>query len=158
MFSVEHTLSVCSGIFRVSICTNSTDFDGFVKRGWPQIYTFVKYDGGFRGVLGEFINYYCVLQWVFVDLLIISISICLSTRFHQLNGHLKQFKGMVSNQFVISPFHSDLMAIIRIIHNTLLLTLDMNVIWKHIWIENEFNILDQTMATFYIIIEIGGKS
>lgn len=31
-----------------------------------------------------------------MDIFIISISICLSTRFNQLNEHLKQYKGMVS--------------------------------------------------------------
>lgn len=98
---VEHTLSLTAGIFRMKICSNSSDFDSFFKQGWPQIYTIEKYDGGMRGVLGEFINYYCVFQWVFMDLFIICITICLSARFDQLNNHLKQFKGKVKHNLFI---------------------------------------------------------
>ncbi len=84
------------------ICTNGTsDFDGFFKQGWPQVYTFVKYDGGVYGVVGELFNYYSAFQWVFMDLFIVSITICLSTRFNQLNEHLKQYEGMVSGYRVI---------------------------------------------------------
>lgn len=92
----EHTLCTVSGAYRVHICTNNTSVEGYFKQAWPQIYAFVKYDGGVRGVLMELINYYCTLQWTFMDIFIISISICLSTRFNQLNENLKQYKGMVS--------------------------------------------------------------
>lgn len=68
-----------------------------LRQGWPQIYTLIKYDGGVRGISGEIINYYCVLQWVFMDILIIAISICLSTRLRQLNEHMKQYDGMVND-------------------------------------------------------------
>lgn len=73
----------------------------FFKQAWPQIYTITKYDGGMRGFTGELLNYYCVFQWVFMDILLIAITICLSTRLHQLNEHLKQFNGMV-NDFLIN--------------------------------------------------------
>lgn len=96
--TAEHTLSVTIGIHRSHICTNTTsiDVESFLKQGWPQIYTVIRYDGGVRGIMGEILNYHCVFQWVFMDLLIISITICLSKRFHQLNEHLKQYKGMVN--------------------------------------------------------------
>lgn len=94
---VEHTLSLSVAIFRSISCTNNTKFEAsvFYKQAWPQIYTIIKYDGGVRGFSGELVNYYSVLQWVFMDILLIAITICLSTRLHQLNQHLKQYNGMV---------------------------------------------------------------
>lgn len=96
--SVEHTLSLSVSLFRSIACTNSTKFEAivFYKQAWPQIYTIIKYDGGVRGFSGELLNYYCILQWVFMDILLIAITICLSTRLRQLNQHLKQYKGMVN--------------------------------------------------------------
>lgn len=96
---VEHALCMIVGVFRVSLCTNSTSFEGYFKQSWPQVYTIVKYDNGVRGIFSELLNYYCTFQWTFMDIFIISISICLSTRFNQLNEHLKQYKGMVNVQF-----------------------------------------------------------
>lgn len=95
--SVEHSMCMIVGINRVSVCTNSTSFEGYFKQSWPQVYTIVKYDGGIRGILSELLNYYCTFLWTFMDIFIISISICLSTRFNLLNDHLKQFKGMVNS-------------------------------------------------------------
>ncbi|XP_055317723.1 gustatory receptor for sugar taste 64f-like [Sitodiplosis mosellana] len=91
---VEHTLCMVVGVFRVSLCTNSTSVEGYLKQSWPQVYTIVKYDNGVRGILSELLNYYCTFLWTFMDIFIISISICLSTRFNQFNEHLKQYKGM----------------------------------------------------------------
>lgn len=85
-----------NGAYRVHLCTNKTSLEGYFKQAWPQIYTVIKYDGGACGIFLELLNYYCTYQWIFMDIFIITISICLSTRFNQLNEHLKQYKGMVS--------------------------------------------------------------
>lgn len=96
---VEHTLSLSLHLYNSSFCSNSTTVvvGIFLKQSWPQIYTLIEYDGGMRGISGELLNYYCVLQWVFMDALIIAVSICFSTRIYQLNKHLKQFSRMVSD-------------------------------------------------------------
>lgn len=96
--TAEHTLSLSTSIFYTNYCSNGTNLENFLKRAWPQIYSAQEYDGGVFGVLTEFINYYCVLQWVFMDLFIIAITICLSARFNQLNEHLKQLRGKVNSQ------------------------------------------------------------
>lgn len=80
------------------------DVEIFFKQNWPQIYKHHKYDGGIRGISGEILNYYCVLQWVFMDILIIAITICLSTRLFQLNEHMKQFSEMVKEIFGLIEF------------------------------------------------------
>lgn len=67
-----------------------------LKQAWPQIYSRIEYDGGVRGISGEILNYFCALQWVFIDIFIIAISICLSTRLYQLNKHMKQYTGIVN--------------------------------------------------------------
>lgn len=97
---VEHTLSLAVAVqlYGSTHCTNISQVDvaSFFKQNWPQIYKLNGYDdGGVRGISGEILNYYCVLQWVFMDILIIAITICLSTRLYQLNEHMKQYTGMV---------------------------------------------------------------
>lgn len=94
---VEHTLSLAVQLYGSTHCTNNSQVDVviFFKQNWPQIYKLNGYDGGVRGISGEILNYYCVLQWVFMDILIIAITICLSTRLYQLNEHMKQYTGMV---------------------------------------------------------------
>lgn len=96
-FIVEHALCMVCGVFRVQICSNHTSIEGFFKQNWPQVYTKSNYDNGIRGFFIEWLNYYCTFQWTFMDIFIISISVCLSTRVNQLNEHLKQYKGMVSS-------------------------------------------------------------
>ncbi|XP_031630218.1 gustatory receptor for sugar taste 64f-like [Contarinia nasturtii] len=91
---IEHILCICVGTFRVYICLNTTSVEGYLKQAWPQIYTNIKYDDGVRGILMEILNFYCTFQWIYMDIIIISISICLSTRFNQLNEYLRQYKGM----------------------------------------------------------------
>lgn len=102
---VEHTLGLTVSLYNSTFCSNDNHLNNaiFLKQAWPQIYGGGVYDGGVRGISGEILNYYCVLQWVFMDILIISISICLSTRLHLLNEHLKQFYGMVNDRLLV-PF------------------------------------------------------
>lgn len=110
--SVEHTLCITCGVFRVHICTNHTSIENFFKQNWPQIYTNANYDNGICGFFAEWLNYYCTFQWTYMDIFIISISICLSTRVNQLNEHLMQYKGMVWSflyfnlvcTFIVQPF------------------------------------------------------
>lgn len=99
---VEHTLSLAVQLYGSAHCSNSgrVNVEIFFKQNWPQIYKFNEYDGGIRGISGEILNYYCVLQWVFMDILIIAITICLSTRLFQLNEHMKQFAEMVKCEIV----------------------------------------------------------
>lgn len=89
-----------AGVYRgqviSQICTNSTSVEGYFKQAWPQIYSIADYDGGIRGFVIELLNYYCTFLWTFMDIFIISISICLATRLKQLNEHLKHHKGMVT--------------------------------------------------------------
>lgn len=93
-------MSIAAGVFRGVICTRSTSLEGYFKQAWPQLYTITEYDGGLRGFLVELINYYCTFLWTFMDIFIIAISICLSTRLKQLNSHLEKFKGMVNFCFI----------------------------------------------------------
>lgn len=92
---VEHMLCISVGVQNGQLCLNGTYIEGYMIQAWPQIYSTVQYDHGLRGSFAELLNYYCTFQWTFMDIFIISISICLSTRFNQLNEHLKQYKGMV---------------------------------------------------------------
>lgn len=83
------------GVFRGQYCTNTTNLEGYFKEAWPQIYKPTFYDDGLRGFLIELLNYYCVFLWTFMDIFIIAISICLSTRLKQFNAFLERFMGMV---------------------------------------------------------------
>lgn len=105
---VEHTLSLTVQLYGSAHCSNSgrVDVEIFFKQNWPQIYKFNEYDGGIRGITGEILNYYCVLQWVFMDILIIAITICLSTRLFQLNEHMGQFAEMVKGEINLPRFRN----------------------------------------------------
>lgn len=94
--AAEHTMSIAAGVFRGVICTSQTNLEGYFRQAWPQLYFVVSYDGGWKAFFLELINYYCNFLWTFMDIFIIAISICLSTRFRQLNDHLDKFKGMVN--------------------------------------------------------------
>lgn len=89
-------MSVAAGVFRGVICTSQTNLEGYFRQAWPQLYFVATYDGGWKAFFMELINYYCNFLWSFMDIFIIAISICLSTRFRQLNDHLEKFKGMVN--------------------------------------------------------------
>lgn len=89
-------MSVAAGVFRGVICTSQTNLEGYFRQAWPQLYFVATYDGGWKAFFMELINYYCNFLWSFMDIFIIAISICLSTRFRQLNDHLDKFKGMVN--------------------------------------------------------------
>lgn len=95
-FVVKHILYISVKVSRAYLCSNSTNLEGYLKLAWPQVYTYVKYEYGFCGILFEWIYIYCLFQWIFVDIFVISISICLSTRVRQLNEHLIKHSGLVS--------------------------------------------------------------
>lgn len=88
-------MSIAGGVFRGVVCTNQTSLEGYFRQAWPQLFFVSDYDGGLKSFLMELINYYCNFLWSFMDIFIITISICLTTRFQQLNYHLKKFEGMV---------------------------------------------------------------
>lgn len=43
----------------------------------------------------EYVNYYCVFLWTFMDVFIVAISLCLTLRFRQLNEHIERHRGLV---------------------------------------------------------------
>lgn len=92
-------MSIAAGVFRGVICTNQANLEGYFLQAWPQLYYVAPYDGGWKAIFMELINYYCNFLWSFMDIFIIAISICLSTRLRQLNSHLEKFKGMVSGRY-----------------------------------------------------------
>lgn len=113
-------MGLAVSLHKSTFCSNSGRLNTaiFLKQSWPQIYTLIKYDGGVRGFSGEILNYYCVLQWVFMDILIIAISICLSTRLYELKEQMKQYNRMVVsysiklylfnfNIYTLNPFISE---------------------------------------------------
>lgn len=87
-------MSISAGVFRGVFCTQKTSLEGYFIQAWPQLYSVTKYDGGAKGFLVEIINFYCTFLWTFMDIFIIAISVCLSTRLQQLNQHLERYKGM----------------------------------------------------------------
>lgn len=87
-------MSIVAGVYRGIYCTNSTSLEGYFVQAWPQLYTFTPYDGGYMAFVVEIINYYCTFIWAYMDLMIISVSICLSTRLKQLNDYMERFRGM----------------------------------------------------------------
>lgn len=94
IFSVEHTMSIVAGVYRGIYCTNNTSLETYFVQAWPQLYTITPYDGGWMAFVIEIINYYCTFIWAYMDLLIIAVSVCLSTRLQQLNDYLERFRGM----------------------------------------------------------------
>lgn len=94
IFSVEHTMSIVAGVYRGIYCTNNTSLEAYFVQAWPQLYTITPYDGGWMAFAIEIINYYCTFIWAYMDLLIIAVSCCLSTRLKQLNDYLERFRGM----------------------------------------------------------------
>lgn len=95
--AVEHSMSIAGGIYRGSLCLNSTDITGYFREAFPQInfITGGSYPGNLILFLTEFLNFYCVMIWTFIDIFTVSISICLSTRFNQFNEFLIKYKGVV---------------------------------------------------------------
>lgn len=104
-------MAVLTSVYRAQSCTNDTSLEGYFMQTWPQVYTVVSYDGGIQGFLIEILQYYCTFVWTYMDILIIASSICLSTRMKQFNNHLRNHKGMVSNNtlttiLIINGWHS----------------------------------------------------
>lgn len=98
-YTMIHILYTCvshivAGVFRGIYCTKNTSLEGYFVQAWPQLYTITPYDGGWMAFVVEIINYYCTFIWAYMDLLIIAVSICLSTRLKQLNEYMERFRGM----------------------------------------------------------------
>lgn len=87
-------------------CTNSTEIKYYFQMAWKQVYSSDDYyDGGTRGFLIEYLNCYCSIQSIYMDIFTIVISMCLSNRFKQLNLYLERHKGKVMKSlslFVLS--------------------------------------------------------
>lgn len=93
---VEHSMSIAAGVYRGSLCENRTALQGYFEQAFPQVDQLVNFSGGgLVEFLVEFINYYCTFLWTFMDMFIVAISICLTTRLQQFNELLLQFHGMV---------------------------------------------------------------
>lgn len=96
-------MSIAAGVYRGTLCTNKTAIEGYFKQAYPQIYYVTNYSGGYIEFIVELLNYYCAFLWSFMDLFIVSISICLSTRVQQFNINLWKYKGLVhSHNFSIN--------------------------------------------------------
>lgn len=88
-------MSIAAGVYRGGLCTNTTNVEAYFHQAFPQIYLVTEYSGGWKEFLAELLNYYCVFLWSFMDIFIVGISKCLSTRLNQFNEYLLKFKGMV---------------------------------------------------------------
>lgn len=93
--TVEHSMSIASGVNRGRLCTNTTNVEAYFHQAFPQFYSVTEYSGGWKEFFAELLNYYCVFLWSFMDIFIVGISKCLSTRLNQFNEYLLKFKGMV---------------------------------------------------------------
>lgn len=93
--TVEHSMSIASGVNRGRLCTNTTNVEAYFHQAFPQFYSVTEYSGGWKEFVAELLNYYCVFLWSFMDIFIVGISKCLSTRLNQFNEYLLKFKGMV---------------------------------------------------------------
>ncbi len=96
---VEHSMSIAAGVYRGRLCPNITNVEAYFHQAFPQIYLVTEYSGGWKEFLAELLNYYCVFLWSFMDIFIVGISKCLSTRLNQFNEYLSKFKGMVINNY-----------------------------------------------------------
>lgn len=96
-------MSIATGVYRGSLCNNKTAIEGYFNQAYPQIYYIMDYTGGFLEFIVELLNYYCAFLWSFMDLFIVTISVCLSTRVHQFNVNLRKFKGKVFCHQPIEP-------------------------------------------------------
>lgn len=91
-------MAIAGEIYSVAQCEyNSTLIETYFTKSFPQVYSTTGYTGGAIEFFLELINFYCVFLWSFMDLLIVTISICLSTRLNQFNENLRQYRGMVGN-------------------------------------------------------------
>lgn len=88
-------MSIAAGVYRGRLCTNTTNVEAYFHQAFPQLYLATEYSGGWKEFLAELLNYYCVFLWSFMDIFIVGISKCLSTRLNQFNEYLLKFKGMV---------------------------------------------------------------
>lgn len=88
-------MSIAAGVYRGRLCANTTNVEAYFHQAFPQIYSVTEYSGGWKEFLAELLNYYCVFLWSFMDIFIVRISKCLSTRLNQFNEYLLKFKGMV---------------------------------------------------------------
>lgn len=91
-------LAIGGDIHAAAICDhNSTLIKLYFVKSFPQIYLTISYQAGAVEVFLELINFYCVFLWSFMDLIIVAISICLSTRINQFNVNLEKYRGVVIN-------------------------------------------------------------
>ncbi|KAJ6635416.1 Gustatory receptor for sugar taste 64f, partial [Pseudolycoriella hygida] len=84
---VEHSMSIAAGVYRGRLCTNTTNVEAYFRQAFPQIYLVTEYSGGWKEFLAELLNYYCVFLWSFMDIFIVGVSKCLSTRLNQFNEY-----------------------------------------------------------------------
>lgn len=91
-------MSISAGLYRSSFCVNHTTVEAYLLGAYPHLYLITDYNMGYLPMFVEFMNKYFAFMWSFLDILIVSISVCLSTRFNQFNVNLLKYKGMVSGE------------------------------------------------------------
>lgn len=119
-------MSIAAGVYRGSLCQNVSAIEGYFSVAFPQLYealhwmhnsrrpqpqqqSYVQHQHSDDGLapqtvtadvitllLVEYVNYYCVFLWSFMDVFIVAISLCLTLRFSQLNEHMERHRGLVN--------------------------------------------------------------
>lgn len=95
IFQVEHAMSKTAGFQRSIQCNGKGNLQGYLMQAWPQInLLYDRQEEGYITLAVEAVNYYCTFMWTYMDLFIITISICLSNRLRQFNKNLQRFRGL----------------------------------------------------------------
>lgn len=111
-------MSIAAGVYRGSQCENVSAIQGYFSVAYPQLYEILYWMHDSRRpplpqpsgdryapqietediltlLVVEYVNYYCVFLWSFMDVFIVAISMCLTLRFSQLNQHMERYRGLV---------------------------------------------------------------
>lgn len=101
-------MSVAAGVYRGTMCVNTTTVQGYFGVAFPQLYQQLDWMHDAVGqeptvdtidiltlIAVEYTNYYCMFLWTFMDIFIVAISLCLTQRLSQLNAHMERHRGLV---------------------------------------------------------------
>lgn len=96
--SIEHILSIVSGLYYPSHCPPREDpVRDFFRSHLQQLFYFTEYSA-VKAVFGKIISILGTFIWSYIDLFVMLISIGLATRFQQLNDCLHFIKGQTISQ------------------------------------------------------------
>ena len=99
--TIEHFMSLASFFYdrykQAQICGWHIDsvYGYLVTTLFPHIFAVFPYNP-LSGVVVIYLNISLTFVWSFIDLIIMAVSLCLATRFKQINERLELMKGLVS--------------------------------------------------------------